>query len=136
MDEATLIVRREAIYDELMRHVVTNGRCDCGRFTERAPHYAPFARHLAAELAALHLNLAAQADAPAERCNCWRCESHRELAGRRAPQPAPAPSPGLTDRERHAIDTILDRPYGDPDDDAAIAARAAARLARNREGER
>ncbi len=69
MDEATLIVRREAIYDELMRHVVTNGRCDCGRFTERAPHYAPFARHLAAELAALHLNLA-----PAERKHtlaCW-----------------------------------------------------------------
>lgn len=35
----------------------------------------------------------------------------------------------LTPAERHAIDAILDRPYADPDDDAAIAARAALRLA-------
>ena len=37
---------------------------------------------------------------------------------------------GLTPAERCAIDTILERPYGDPDDDAAIAARAALRLAK------
>jgi hypothetical protein len=35
----------------------------------------------------------------------------------------------LRPAERHAIEQILGRPYGDPDDDAAIAARAAIRLA-------
>lgn len=36
---------------------------------------------------------------------------------------------GLRPFEQHAIDAILDRPSADPDDDAAIAARAAVRLA-------
>lgn len=36
---------------------------------------------------------------------------------------------GLQPFEQHAIDAILDRPSADPDDDAAIAARAAVRLA-------
>ncbi|MBE3073136.1 MAG: hypothetical protein IMZ67_09190 [Acidobacteria bacterium] len=31
--------------------------------------------------------------------------------------------------ERYAIEAILDRPFADPDDNAAIAARAALRLA-------
>ena len=44
---------------------------------------------------------------------------------------------GLTPDERHAADAILDRPYADPDDDAAVVARAALRLAalRDTEGE-
>ena len=36
----------------------------------------------------------------------------------------------LRANERHAAETILDRPYADPDDDAAVVARAALRLSK------
>lgn len=42
----------------------------------------------------------------------------------------------LTPAERHAANVILDRPYADPDDDAAVITRAVLRLAlRDTEGE-
>lgn len=55
-------LRAERFYNEIMRHTMEPDptgegprpmRCWCGEFTERAPHYAPYARHLAAALAAL-----------------------------------------------------------------------------------
>jgi len=69
----------------------------------------------------------------AARDACEECMSAIKAAraGATPPQRAvpEAASPTLRDRERFAAEAILDRRNADPDDDAAIVARAALRLA-------
>jgi hypothetical protein len=65
--------------------------------------------------------------------DCIATTSHYHARPYRLGDWAAVPVPdGLREAERHAIDAILDRPSADPDDDAAVVARAALRLAGGR----
>jgi hypothetical protein len=61
-------------------------------------------------------------------CSGYHGPERRHGNDRRSAPPADEGA-GLRAAERHAANAILDRPNGDPDDDAAIVARAALRLA-------